>query len=215
MICIVGPRKLQNELIASRLETEIGVKCWLGEDIGPISLSNDRKYGTERNGSGTKLVLWDCHGKDLNSILHELEYYGNKKSSGHHVALFNVSHDMGIEEQCVWLGVRGFFYDHDSLPQFLQGVRVILSGELWLSRKIMTKCILGNKDLDNTVKTYGSLTKRESEILAHLAVGATNQEISDKLCISPHTVKTHLYNIYKKINVPNRLQAALWAAKNL
>ena len=57
--------------------------------------------------------------------------------------------------------------------------------------------------------------ERQIEILAMVAVGATNDEIADKLCISPHTVKTHLYRIFKKINVPNRVQAALWAAKNL
>jgi DNA-binding CsgD family transcriptional regulator len=45
--------------------------------------------------------------------------------------------------------------------------------------------------------------------------GATNEEIAARICISPHTVKTHIYNIFKKIKVPNRLQAALWAAKNL
>jgi len=48
-----------------------------------------------------------------------------------------------------------------------------------------------------------------------VAVGATNDEISDKLCISPHTVKAHLYRIFRKINVPNRVQASLWAAQNL
>jgi LuxR family transcriptional regulator of csgAB operon len=46
-------------------------------------------------------------------------------------------------------------------------------------------------------------------------MGATNEEIGAKLCISTNTVKTHVYNIFHKIKVPNRLQAALWAAKNL
>ena len=59
------------------------------------------------------------------------------------------------------------------------------------------------------------LSPRQVEILAHVAVGFKSQEIADKLCISPHTVNTHLYNLCKKINAPNRLQAILWATKNL
>lgn len=59
------------------------------------------------------------------------------------------------------------------------------------------------------------LTRREMEILSVLASGAKNEEIADKLFISPHTVKTHLYAIYRKIKVSNRLQAVLWASKNL
>ena len=80
----------------------------------------------------------------------------------------------------------------------------------------MTKLIYEDSTQDNSSKSDKIiLTQRQAEILAQVAVGNTNDEIADRLCISPHTVKTHLYNIFRKINVPNRIQAALWAAKNL
>jgi LuxR family transcriptional regulator of csgAB operon len=81
---------------------------------------------------------------------------------------------------------------------------------------MMTKCIFEGTDKEKSSKSISEkLTQRQIQILALLTVGATNDDISDKLCISPHTVKTHLYRIFKKINVPNRGQAALWAAGNL
>jgi LuxR family transcriptional regulator of csgAB operon len=59
------------------------------------------------------------------------------------------------------------------------------------------------------------LSRPEIEVLALFAVGATDEEIADKLEISLHTVKTHLFNIFKKIETSDRLQAAIWVAKNL
>ena len=206
MIYIVGPRRLQNELMASCLERETGAKCLLGEDLCHVSSCNRLP----------KLVLWDCQERHPERVLLALRSSGIQKSCQDCVVLFNISHGLGIEEKCVWQGVRGFFYEHDSLPQFLKGLRAILNGQLWLSRELVTRCILENRDRDIRSKTDTPiLTQRETEIIAPLAVGATNKEIADKLCISPHTVRTHLYNIYKKLSVPNRLQASLWAARNL
>jgi len=81
----------------------------------------------------------------------------------------------------------------------------------------MAKCILSQRSAgeSSNKKDVIFLTRRELEILSMVVSGATNEEIAARICISPHTVKTHIYNIFKKINVPNRLQAALWAAKNL
>ena len=59
------------------------------------------------------------------------------------------------------------------------------------------------------------LTPRQVEILAWVAIGATDAEIAEKLGISSSTVKGHLNKIFKKINAPNRQQAILWALKYL
>ena len=124
--------------------------------------------------------------------------------------------DLEFEKKFVLEGIHGFFYEHDTLDIFIKGVQAILGGKLWLSREMMTKCIFEGNDKDKSSKSSSNdLTQRQIQILAQVAVGTTNDEIADKLCISPHTVKTHLYKIFKKINVPNRIQASLWAAKNL
>ena len=210
MIYIVGPRRLQNELIASCLERETGAKCTFGENLCRIRFPDDVKRNGQRN-----LVLCDCYEKDPDSLVVALRSCSIRKPCRDYVVLFSVCHGLGIEEKCVSEGVRGFFYDHDPLPQFLKGVHAILNGQLWLSREIVTKYILENRAQGNPSKTDSLiLTPREGEILAQMVVGATNDQIADRLCISSRTVRTHLYNIYKKINASNRLEAALWAAKN-
>jgi DNA-binding NarL/FixJ family response regulator len=55
---------------------------------------------------------------------------------------------------------------------------------------------------------------REREVVEKLAEGFSNREIARHFNISPHTVKTHTYNIYTKINVENRLQASLWLGRH-
>jgi LuxR family transcriptional regulator of csgAB operon len=87
---------------------------------------------------------------------------------------------------------------------------------MWVSRAVLSRCLADENSSDgaDTISKAG-LSPREIEVLALVAMGATNDEVADMLSVSPHTVKTHLYSIFKKIGVPSRLQAALWAAKNL
>ncbi|MDH3575902.1 MAG: response regulator transcription factor [Desulfobacteraceae bacterium] len=207
---IVGPMRVQNELIALYLRGKTGDECFVLQDINHIPKDNPK------NNRRTNLLFWDCQGKNLNGLLTELRLYINNNPSESRILLFNVPTDLEFQKEYVLKGIHGYFYEHDPLDNFMKGVQAVIEGKLWLSREMMTKCIFEGTDNDKSLKKGSDdLTERQIEILALIAVGATNDEIADKLCISSHTVKTHLYRIFKKINVPNRVQAALWAAKNL
>lgn len=58
------------------------------------------------------------------------------------------------------------------------------------------------------------LTKREKEVLAYVADGLSNKEIAMNLNITERTVKNHLFSIYRKIDVSDRTQAAIYVIKN-
>ena len=64
------------------------------------------------------------------------------------------------------------------------------------------------------IRIQYNLTPREIQVLRLVADGASNPEISELLHISPHTVKSHVIHIFNKLNVNDRTQAAVWAARN-
>ena len=209
-VYIIGPRSLQNRLLAKFLIQEAGAACSEGENIDVVfnpSLHEDALPG---------LFLWDCLDISLDTFLSEVKPHHDTVIQGHYLASFNMSVETQNEEKALEHGVRGFFYENDTPEQILKGIRAIFSNELWVSREILTKAILENREKEETLNREPSLlTAREIEILTLIAAGTKNEEVAEKLCISPHTVRTHIYNIFKKINVPNRLQAALWAVQNL
>lgn len=207
-ILIVGPLKLQNELLMGSLGQEIGLACVCLDSCEIVSVDT-------RQNSSKSLVLWDCLGIDNDTFWLEIDEFKTKNDIHCTVALFNLPHETGFEKDAVQRGVRGVFYKNDSMSLLCKGIRAILNGELWFSRDVMTQCVI---DYQNNHSFTGpealpTITPREKEILVMIASGYSNSKIADDLCISPHTVRTHIYNLYSKINVPNRVQAALWAAK--
>lgn len=208
-VIIVGTNRLQNDLLAEYLSAHAGVVCsWKnGTDIDAID--------PDETGA-TPLVLIDCFKTDdkwpAAYPLPTLEM----KFPGCLLGLFNVNSDNDLERWAVEKGIRGIFYHNDPPPLISKGVREIINGELWYSRKTMSRFLLEKGSFAKLSKrAAATLTFREREILIGIASGASNKEIAEELGISLHTVKTHIYNIYKKIKVPNRLQAAFWAAQYL
>jgi DNA-binding NarL/FixJ family response regulator len=114
-------------------------------------------------------------------------------------------------------GMRGIFYNIDPPQLIAKGICSILQGDLWYSRIAFTKYLLESKSSTNSSihPATARLTFRERQMLSYIASGYSSKAISDEINISIHTIKGHIYSLYKKINVNNRLQASLWAAKFL
>jgi len=209
---ILGPRRLQNELLArfAERETEMTLSCLCCESQEEIPLLVDIKT------RHTSMILLDCEDGGLDESLRTMEALEEPYFRHYLVVLFNVKPSAGIEELSLEIGVKGFFYSDDPKEQIAKGIHMIFAGELWVSREILSKSYAKSRKGERPLlKKSNPLTERETEILALISAGAKNDHIADELCISPNTVKTHIYNIFKKIRVPNRLQAALWAVKNL
>lgn len=191
------------------LQENTGLICACSKSLNVESFSGPP-------GEKTTLILLDCLGNDLKGLWSTIRSFFDSGDKGYYIAIFNMPTGQPFGNDLVKKGVRGIFYNSDPLPNLAKGVPAILNGELWYSRKDLMKCLLDSDD-DNefALERRGLLTSREKEILILIASGISNTQIADKLNISRNTVKTHLYNIYNKIKVPNRLQAALWAAKHL
>ncbi len=211
-IYILGPRKLQNSLVARYLEQNGGFSCFCVSTADEVQAPAGNPYHPEA------CLLWDCRDRDLSRCLPELEAVNGRLFQSFYTLLINLRPGSALQELVLKLGIRGFLYAEDAIEIFPRAIEAVCNGELWVSREVLTQSFLraGNDGhrAPPLMKT-NILTPRETEILVLVSSGSKNEQIAEELHISPNTVKTHIYNIFKKIGVPNRLQAALWAVKNL
>ena len=162
-----------------------------------------------------RMLLIDCVTMQKHGFLLKICSAHMQKKMNCLTLLFNVDPKARIEQEIIVCGFRGVLYRNSPADFFPKAVRAVLGGELWFPRKVLERNFLCGVTPPVDGQTDGNtLSYREREILSMLAAGKSNRLIAGALRISPHTVKTHAYNIFRKINVSNRLQAALWVARN-
>jgi len=121
--------------------------------------------------------------------------------------------------QYIEAGAVGYVLKDDSLEDLLAAIRAAEKGKALVSPKIAAALIerVGElarlfSDVDPELIGSGSLTEREMEVLELIGKDLTNQEIADRLVIEVGTVKNHVHNILKKLNVSSREDAAAYLA---
>ena len=116
--------------------------------------------------------------------------------------------------KAVDIGVDGYILKDSESAELKKAIFSIVEGENYIQPSLIpslnSKMIEKNRD-EGKIE---SLTKRELEVLKLLAVGMYNKEVAEKLNISERTVKNHVSNIFKKIEVTDRTQAAVFAIRN-
>ncbi len=130
------------------------------------------------------------------------------------VLILTIHNEIEYLYKAVEIGVNGYVLKDSESDVLIKAIRSINSGESYIQpnmASLLFKKI--NGELDNQVK-HNKLTKREIEVLKLITQGLLNKEIADELCISEKTVKNHVSNIFKKIEVSDRTQAAVYAIKN-
>lgn len=130
------------------------------------------------------------------------------------VLILTVHSEVEYLVKAVDIGANGYILKDSGSIELKQAIMDIINNDSYIQPSLIPalNSRLINRDLDK--EKLNSLTKRELEILAQVASGMFNKEIANNLGISERTVKNHISNIFKKIDVSDRTQAAVFAIRN-
>lgn len=137
------------------------------------------------------------------------------------VVFFNADEQLSCESSALLSGVKGIFYREDRPDITLRGLEAIMNSEPWFKRSTMNKAVTdllkfkqkNQSKLANSMAEINlpQLTKREQTIVHLVSSGAQNKEIAEQLHISPNTVKTHIYSLFRKTSSRNRIELITWS----
>jgi len=201
---------MQSRLLKDALESKLPIRIETSPFCDMWMQENDLQNHE------THLIIIDYSRLDSHTIADYASFKHMCCSEANEVVI-NCPNDIEVKDLFKWQNLAGVFYSDDEIDTLVKGMDKILQGEMWLTRRLAQEYILHYRAGNSVVTSqmYAKLTKREQQIIKLLGSGASNIEIADQLYVSENTVKTHLHNVFKKINAKNRLQALIWAKNNI
>jgi DNA-binding NarL/FixJ family response regulator len=133
------------------------------------------------------------------------------------VVVLTISADDDDVMAALLAGACGYLLKDSSIDQLVAGIHAAAGGESLISPQIAAKVLqrLRAQTSDTAARTIRTdLSARELEVLRLIAIGKDNAEIARDLFISPKTVKNHISNILMKLQIENRIQAAVYAVRS-
>lgn len=158
------------------------------------------------------VLLLDINMPKMNGI-EVLEEMKNRNIAVN-VIVLTVHNEIEYLLKAIDIGTNGYILKDAELDELKKAISAVANGESYIQPSLIPA--LNSKLIarDNDKEKVESLTKREMEVLKFVANGMFNKEIANELHISERTVKNHISNIFRKIDVADRTQAAVFAIKN-
>jgi DNA-binding NarL/FixJ family response regulator len=134
------------------------------------------------------------------------------------VVMLTISDQDGDVMDAILAGACGYLLKDSSIQDLIAGIRAASRGESLISPTIASKVLqrvratTAQPDIANQIRA--ELSDREIEVLKLIANGKDNAVIAADLHISPKTVKNHISNILMKLQIDNRIQAAVYAVRS-
>jgi DNA-binding NarL/FixJ family response regulator len=182
----------------------------LSQDYTVTEASNGQEFIKSLNDRVPDIVLMDINMPELNgreTTKQALEMYPDLK-----IVAVTMYGEENFYMQMIEAGVKGIILKKSGKYELEQAIQEVLDGGSFFSQEIMRKMAMRLNRKNS--KKYETLTERELEVLVMVCNGLANNEIAEKLYISPKTVEVHKSNVFKKAGVKNSAQLVIYAIKN-
>jgi len=207
-VVIVDDHPLVREGLRKILEMsdEIEVVDEAGDGQGAINVARKQK---------PDVILMDINMPGTNGI--EATRVIKKELASVGIIALTIHEEEEYILELVRAGVSGYVLKDIAPAKLLETIKTVASGQSVIDPGITGKVFgeLNRLSRSRRVKEeWESLTDREMDVLNLIAKGRSNKEIAKQLTISEKTVKNHITNIFRKLQVEDRTQAVLFAIKN-
>ncbi len=185
----------------------------LDGDIVVVAEANNGKQCLELlDEKETDVLLLDVNMPQMNGLQVLQQIRDQKKKVK--VLILTIHNEVEYLVKAVEIGVDGYVLKDSDSSLLKKAIFSVFDGDNFIQPELAPLLKVKLEEKNNSSSNDDLLTKREIEVLKLLAEGLFNKEIAYMLSISEKTVKNHVSNIFKKINVSDRTQAAVYAIRN-
>jgi len=159
------------------------------------------------------VVLLDCNMPIMNGI----QVLGSIKEQGDKikVIMLTIENDRKTIHTAINIGADGYMLKDSAGTEIVNAIRIVQKGEKYIDKSLVSILFSDIKIKDKKAPSVlDKLSRREIEVLAEISKGHSNKEIGEQLYLSEKTIKNYATNLFRKINVEDRVQATILAIEN-